>query len=371
MVVLNGWYLLVVAVVVFSAWRGICWLRHGLRPRHEIVVLLLFVWSLGVAYVVFFPMNIVLYDWHGRFSLIPLKSSIDMIRFSTAQTVVTNLGGNVLLFVPVGFLLPVLFARLRGVWGLAWRAAVLSAVIEILQIPTQAHSTDTDDLILNVIGALIGLALFKAARALVRSPELRRRLNDVFTSRSRREPLLIAVVPFVIVVALTGGVLALKVVDATLSRDAVVVLAAGPDGEVVARAESDGFLVVVARSALDGTETIWNAEFKNVLPGRYTPTARSEIIASVGSGYSWSMTAYDTRAGEAPVLYVWGRNQSGAVQVAFNVEGRVVYRVPVGPYFAVAFPFDSEAAGTTDLTDLSFTFTNGAGDDVTSQFARW
>ncbi len=371
MVVLNGWYLVVAAALVFAAWRGLCWRRHGIRLWHELVVVLLFVCSLTVAFVVFFPMHIILYDWHGRFSLIPFKSSIDMIRFSTVQTVVTNLGGNVLLFVPIGLLLPVLFERLRGVWSLAWRAAVLSAVIEILQIPTQAHSTDTDDVIFNVVGALIGLGLFQAARALVRKPELRRRLHEALSSRSRREPLLIAIVPFMIVVALTMGVMALKVVDGTLSPDAVAALVSGSDGQEVARAEEGDYLIVVAHSLADGAETMWDAEFRRVLPGRYTPTARSEAVAVVGSGYAWSLTAYDMRTAEKPVLYVWGRNDAGAEEVALEVGGRTVHRAPVGSYFAVAFSLDREGAVGTDLTDLGFTFTNSAGDDVTSLFARW
>ena len=371
MVVLSGWYFVVVAVVVFAVWRALCWRRHGIRPWHETAVLLLFAWSVAVAYVALFPMHIIFYDWHGRFSLVPLSSSIDMIRYSTIRTVVKNLGGNVLLFVPVGFLLPVLFERLRRVWSLAWRAAVLSVLIEIVQIPTQAHSTDVDDVIFNVVGALIGFALFRAVWAFVSKRQLGRRLREALSSRSRREPLLIALVPFVIILVLTTGVVAPKVVAGTISREAITRGVGGPDGVEVARAETGGYLIVVCRSGTGVQELLWCSEFKKVLPGRFTATAVSDMIRKDGSGYSWSMTPYDTRGGKKPVLYVWGRNEAGAATVSVRARDLLIGRADIGAYFVAAFSLDAELVRGDALGELSITYKSSAGEDLTPRFARW
>lgn len=73
-----------------------------------------------------------------------------------------NAGGNVLVFIPFGFLLPL-------VWrGVGFRRGLLVAVlfscgIEILQYLSRAwgsyRSADVNDVILNAVGAGIGLAL--------------------------------------------------------------------------------------------------------------------------------------------------------------------------------------------------------------------
>ena len=375
MVVLGGRYLLIIAVVVFAVWRAVCWRRHGTRLSYEMVVALMFAWSLVVAYLAFFPVRIIFYDWHGRFSLIPLKSSIDMIRYSTVRTAVTNIGGNVLLFVPIGFLLPALFERLRRVWSLAWRAAVLSAVIEILQIPTQVRSTDVDDVILNVIGALVGLAVFRAVWALAGRRGLRLKLGAHLSSRSHREPLLIALVPFAIILVLTTAALVPKVVAGTLGRGTVgrSVVAGLPAATEVARTETGGYLFVIARGDDNGREVLRYSEFKKVLPGRFTQTATGDEVRAGGSGYMWSLTAYDAARGEKPVVYLWGRNDAGATSVILYVRGKTTDRAAIGRYFMVAFPYDdrADAAGDGRVDDLNFVFVDSAGDDITSRLVRW
>ena len=74
--------------------------------------------------------------------------------------------------------------------------------------------------------------------------ELRDRLGARLSSRSRREPLLIALVPFAIILVLTTGVLVPKVVAGTLSRDASHATAlASRTASEVARAETGGYLI--------------------------------------------------------------------------------------------------------------------------------
>lgn len=70
--------------------------------------------------------------------------------------------GNVLMFLPFGFLLP--FVRKQANLGrVVLAGAALSAVIEVGQIVV-ARSTDIDDLIANTLGALAGYGLFALVR---------------------------------------------------------------------------------------------------------------------------------------------------------------------------------------------------------------
>lgn len=72
-----------------------------------------------------------------------------------------NLLGNVVLFIPLGLLLPALWQRQRRFR--LFFATVCGSIIlvELLQLFTTLGSLDVDDLILNVLGASIGFWIFK------------------------------------------------------------------------------------------------------------------------------------------------------------------------------------------------------------------
>lgn len=71
-----------------------------------------------------------------------------------------NLGGNILLFTPIGLFLPALFSKQRKV-GCFFVTVVLTILtVELIQLFALVGRCDVDDLILNVIGAGIGFAAF-------------------------------------------------------------------------------------------------------------------------------------------------------------------------------------------------------------------
>ena len=92
-----------------------------------------------------------------------------------------NAKGNVLLFFPLGVLLPLLWRRLRF-WNVILIAIAVSVSIETLQYVSRVWGSyrlaDINDVILNTLGACIGLALVLALRSIVgtgvRSPLLRK-----------------------------------------------------------------------------------------------------------------------------------------------------------------------------------------------------
>ncbi|SFJ79037.1 VanZ like family protein [Paenibacillus sp. UNC496MF] len=74
-----------------------------------------------------------------------------------------NLFGNVLLFVPLGFLLPILFRRVRRLSAMLTLSLICSLAIELAQLATRLGQFDVDDLLLNALGGLIGFAAWFAA----------------------------------------------------------------------------------------------------------------------------------------------------------------------------------------------------------------
>lgn len=73
-----------------------------------------------------------------------------------------NLAGNVILFIPFGFFIPLLWPSFRK-WG---RMLAVSLAIPLFIEGTQyfiGRSTDIDDVILNAIAILIGYVIYKMA----------------------------------------------------------------------------------------------------------------------------------------------------------------------------------------------------------------
>lgn len=73
---------------------------------------------------------------------------------------IVNLFGNIVLFIPLGYFLPLLWQALRK-WWRTWLVTLgVMTLVEILQLFTLRGTCDVDDLILNLLGAALGYGLF-------------------------------------------------------------------------------------------------------------------------------------------------------------------------------------------------------------------
>lgn len=66
---------------------------------------------------------------------------------------------NIIMMVPLGFILPIVFKSLRKCWKTVLSVMVISACIETFQYFI-GRSADVDDLIMNTFGGLIGYGIF-------------------------------------------------------------------------------------------------------------------------------------------------------------------------------------------------------------------
>lgn len=69
---------------------------------------------------------------------------------------INNLAGNILLFAPFGFLLPLLSKRFQSIKKVAIASFCLSLTFELLQLIFRIGGFDVDDLILNTLGGVLG-----------------------------------------------------------------------------------------------------------------------------------------------------------------------------------------------------------------------
>lgn len=102
--------------------------------------------------------------WRGTTNFVPFDTIMRYINYAhyfNVDLIVVNLLGNLLIFTPMGFLLPLLSRRFRRVWPVLFVGFVSSLAVEIIQFIFRVGSTDIDDLILNTAGAWLGYIAYK------------------------------------------------------------------------------------------------------------------------------------------------------------------------------------------------------------------
>ncbi|MFJ8520715.1 VanZ family protein [Lysinibacillus xylanilyticus] len=72
-----------------------------------------------------------------------------------------NILGNIIPFIPMGFIIPMAFSSLRSFMKTMITCLLLICSIETLQLIFYVGSFDVDDIILNQISCIIGFILFK------------------------------------------------------------------------------------------------------------------------------------------------------------------------------------------------------------------
>ena len=73
---------------------------------------------------------------------------------------IVNLVGNVVMFLPLGFMLPLLWKGLRKWWMVVLWGTGVVVCVELVQLFALVGNCDIDDLLLNLVGITIGYGLF-------------------------------------------------------------------------------------------------------------------------------------------------------------------------------------------------------------------
>jgi glycopeptide antibiotics resistance protein len=116
-----------------------------------VVTLLPIHWKLGLS------------RWPSNYEpqLMPFDGILVELERSPLKTL-AELFGNVLLFAPFGFLLPLLVSAMRRWWQVLAVGAGVSLAIELYQLAWPGvRKASTNDLLMNALGALLGFAALR------------------------------------------------------------------------------------------------------------------------------------------------------------------------------------------------------------------
>ena len=94
----------------------------------------------------------------GYYGVYPPFHSVGTIRESLKKSGIRSIFlGNILLFIPIGFLFPIATGKMKWYWTIGMGLS-FSLLIEIIQLITSLGYFDPDDIMLNTLGMAIALA---------------------------------------------------------------------------------------------------------------------------------------------------------------------------------------------------------------------
>ena len=152
--IFGGW-------LISRIWRSI----KGGKPYfwREALLWLLFFYTAFLLYQTFEPFAIMPSKLGNHINLEPfagirkmINVALDLKHLPTFLIVFINIVGNVLIFSPLGFAIPLLSKKFNNIWSVIIFGFLLSLAIEFSQNLFVNRVFDVDDLFLNTLGTLIG-----------------------------------------------------------------------------------------------------------------------------------------------------------------------------------------------------------------------
>lgn len=152
--ILKGYEFLTVIISFLLAFSLIC-LKD--KRKNKVYCILTFAFAIYIFGVFHFTgtgtlFNIKMYGIQlgkNQINIVPFSNEIDIIAYLL----------NIVLFIPFGFLIPLIWPKYNKVSEIIVSSGAFSLIIEVSQLLNNRR-TDIDDLIMNILGAIIGYAIF-------------------------------------------------------------------------------------------------------------------------------------------------------------------------------------------------------------------
>ncbi len=167
MITISFWQMVIFVTVIWIIIRIIFGIKNGGTSfQKEAGLLPVFFCMLIVFRIVYFPWHLV----DGKIGpLIFDPSRIDppwvnlhpfIVREYAYSRWKFDVYGNVIMFIPVGFIWPLCFKKLDTVWKTVLAGGTFTLLIELSQLLFYERCSDIDDFMYNTIGAFLGALIY-------------------------------------------------------------------------------------------------------------------------------------------------------------------------------------------------------------------
>lgn len=334
-------FLIILFLLGFFAYRIACYFKSKqFNIWRELAIWVFFIYLVIVSLLTIFkhgvfdiPIN--LNSLKLRLNLIPLIETFKML---TGDWVVAyawyQVIANVLVFIPLGFLSPLLFKAVYKWWHVLLVGFGGSLIIEGLQILTSRNVVDIDDLIFNTLGAMIGYVVYLGFIKIIKQFNLMSYLEKFEIHLS--EPILkVASIPFSIMFLITWIVSGFAYFESTLSADLsdeeLVTVYLSYDGEILSKRTEDYRIILKDYEGYLDLDIYQNQPFNRVRMvsgSQWNPEYNEE-------NYEFMFLTKDFRVDDESVFVIFGKNEEATQIKITYLEKEYIEELPIGNFLIV------------------------------------
>lgn len=116
----------------------------------------------------------------GIINVVPFKETIETLSSGEVpiKMPLRNIFGNILIFMPLGFIIPILFNKYNDIYKIIKLGIVSSLSIEIVQLFVGYNICDIDDVVFNTTGAILGFLCYRILNKIKSISKFKDKLED-------------------------------------------------------------------------------------------------------------------------------------------------------------------------------------------------
>ncbi|MGL5329388.1 MAG: VanZ family protein, partial [Peptostreptococcaceae bacterium] len=256
MVMASFLIVMILTVIAWGIYRTVLYRKNKeINILRECLLLIFLIYFLILLFMTVFksgtisfnnPFDSYMYKSEGIFgiiNIIPFKETINTILDEHVPITmpIRNIVGNILLFVPLGIMIPILFNKYDKLSKIFVLGLTSSLCIEVVQLFVGYNISDIDDVIFNTTGAILGFACYKLLKVFISKTnvvKILEKVSDYETENIFKKSIkVVSMISALIVCVYTYSVFeqtaSAKLPDEELIQEIFKQFDGGLDGEVV------------------------------------------------------------------------------------------------------------------------------------------
>ena len=176
-------YIAIVLLAIWTIYRILVLKKSKDKNSfRELIINIFFIYFLVLIKITICKMDALQIDLNGNkvINYIPLVETIKMFKDDGMRFALYNVIGNIILFMPLGFFIPLLFNKKNKISYIVAYGAIISTAIEVIQLQQTYNITDIDDIIFNTLGAILGYLVFNVLYKFMEKTKYSRKLKINF-----------------------------------------------------------------------------------------------------------------------------------------------------------------------------------------------
>lgn len=360
MIAISYIYIAAILTIVWTIYRTIVLIRSEEKNiLREVLINIFFVYFLILINLTICKMGMLQINFQNKFyvNYIPFIETINMFKnnFMGIGNAIYNVFGNILLFIPLGFFISLLFKRKNKLINIALYGFYASFTIEFIQLFTAINLTDIDDIIFNTLGAILGFLIYNLFNYAIKKTKISDLIRNV-TSEFNGNLVVLSIKPLSVMFVSILLFTSLTIYNSTISDNTsneeiskvVFKYSNNTDFEVVKDFSKYKLFLK------DEDDYVNLVSIESVLNNRWLDSRTSIGQYEKSKGDYYISTIYDNIRDEENVsmsIVVFGKNKNAnKININFNNKS---YAEEIEPnkYFLVIFP-SYEILKSSDIDNI-------------------